>query len=150
MHETIDEGLRVALHERLRKRERRLTVLSLNAERSQDPSPMPVVASAPRSSIRFNCTFITRAVCSPAPNTGSSRTDYLRRAKALVKHPGILTAAALRRIHHQRSLSQCDPRQSAGNDGNLVAEQRIWTKINMPRLNRSVGDARRADSSTVG
>ena len=52
----------------------------------------------------------------------------------LVQNPGIFAAAALRRIHHQRSAAQRHARQAAGNDGHFVSEQHVGTQVHVPGL----------------
>ena len=50
----------------------------------------------------------------------------------LLQHPGVFAAAALAGIHHQRSLSQGDARQSAGHDDDFFAVENVRPQIDAP------------------
>src|SRR3954471_4001619 len=58
----------------------------------------------------------------------------VRESILTVQHPGVLRAAALARIDHQRSRLQGNAGKAAGNDADPVAAgQHEWSQIDMAR-----------------
>src|SRR5580700_7334179 len=86
---------------------------------------------------------MTRAVCSARSRYRliQYKLSPTRESIGLAQHPGILTSAASRRVHHQRTFSQSDAGESAGYDRDLVAEEYIRPKIHVPRLDCAVEEA---------
>src|ERR1700679_874843 len=59
-----------------------------------------------------------------------------------IQNPGVLAAAALRRVDDERPLAQRDPGQAAGNDGNPLARQYERTQVNMSSLEFTIAKRR--------
>src|SRR5580658_10530789 len=49
------------------------------------------------------------------------------------QHPGVLGAAALRGIDHQRPLAQRHPREPPWNDTYITTRQHEWTQVDVAR-----------------
>src|SRR5690606_36878550 len=50
---------------------------------------------------------------------------------AVREHPRVYTAAALRRVHDERALTQCDARQAAGKDVDVLAVEDVGAQVDM-------------------
>src|SRR5882762_8863650 len=70
------------------------------------------------------------------PDSDSSSTDCRQLWTAwqfhgllsLTKHPCVFTASALRRVHDQRTSSQCHARQSASHQRDILSIQDVRTE----------------------
>ena len=66
-----------------------------------------------------------------------------RRDPSCAQHPGIFAAAALRRVHYQRSAPQRHARQPARHQRHVLAIQNVRAQIDVPRLRFAIEEARR-------
>ena len=58
------------------------------------------------------------------------------------QHPGVLGAAALRGVDHQRAFAQRDAREAAGDDGDVAAREHEGTQIDVARREAALGKGR--------
>ena len=63
---------------------------------------------------------------------------------SLVQHPGILAAAPLRRVDHQRAAAQRHAGQAAGHDRDLLAVEDEGPQIHVPGFELVADEAGRA------
>src|ERR1700748_3406652 len=62
------------------------------------------------------------------------------RLRILCEHPGILAAAALRRVDYQRAFSHRHPCKPSRDYVNLFAAEDIWPQIHVPAFEMIVND----------
>src|SRR5262249_46338407 len=55
-----------------------------------------------------------------------------------IKHPGILAAAALRRIHYQRTFAQGNAREATGNDNNFFSVKNKRPEVDVTSFEATV------------
>ena len=95
-----------------------------------------------RASARCGSRPRAGAPCSRrAPCSATSRTGRRRCVRASVlQHPGVLGAAALAGVHHQRALLQRHAREAARRDPHLVAREHEGPKVDMARRHAGLGE----------
>ena len=69
---------------------------------------------------------------------------------SVLQHPGVLGASTLARVHDQRPALQGNPRQAAGHEAHLVADQNERLKSTWRGANPASTRVGQVDNASVG